>query len=523
MLVVSGTSKAQNHNRLVEEFARPRIVTDLIIHGSRIEVLASSWHDYWSPAKAFLARDTRLVNRFNRLKSAWRRVLRAPRSMVAQERYCWRYFGLLHHALRVAQEEPKRGDPLPTLRCLIGFEAFSIRVAGLEGVAAGVVTHRNPVYLVGRLAPNSPAPTPRHVALVLPANMRNPTYHYRQMILRSTPQTSMLVAPSTELALRVASFRPIDRLARLLTDKSDPYWKPRAHLLVQRILRPLLNVWEAQPCARVGSQGLSILDLGAGTGHLVAKSWRYLCRDFSLSDAPAAAIHCVDSSGPCFGRSFGLARGNQNIRHVEWTTGDYRAVLDDDDWLRHNGPFDWVFACRLFDNASNFSIESLDSAEAVEPFWDRRCMPHWCLAPRRIAREGARLLVRTTRRPANDGDIMPQFSLAEYFGAMRVVCRNTWESLDRRSCYLPVRRFNPAALLTRSGRSVLIQLLRVAKAIVIEDMDLRREHLASHKQYFDLSGSAAVHCCEDGFATEARHYVITRPEYAASLRGVRLW
>jgi hypothetical protein len=66
-------------------------------------------------------------------------------------------------------------------------------------------------------------------------------------------------------------------------------------------------------------------------------------------------------------------------------------------------------------------------------------------------------------------------------------------------------------------------LLRVAKAIVIEDMDLRPEHLTMHKQHFDLSATTAVLCCADGFATEARHYVITRPGYAAGLRGVRLW
>ncbi len=85
------------------------------------------------------------------------------------------------------------------------------------------------------------------------------------------------------------------------------------------------------------------------------------------------------------------------------------------------------------------------------------------------------------------------------------------------------RRVYPAALLTRGGRNVLIQLLRVAKAIVIEDVDLRPEHLAAHRRHFDLSGTSAVHCCEDGFSTEARHFVITRREYAANLRGVRLW
>jgi hypothetical protein len=38
-----------------------------------------------------------------------------------------------------------------------------------------------------------------------------------------------------------------------------------------------------------------------------------------------------------------------------------------------------------------------------------------------------------------------------------------------------------------------------------------------------LPGTAAVFCTHDGFSTEARHYVITSPDWAQHLAGDRLW
>ena len=89
--------------------------------------------------------------------------------------------------------------------------------------------------------------------------------------------------------------------------------------------------------------------------------------------------------------------------------------------------------------------------------------------------------------------------------------------------YLPVRRFNPAALTTVRGRSVIAQLMKVASAIVIEDTDLQPEHLTAHRQQFGLDGTAAIHCVCDGFRTEVRHYVIGSPAKADRLVGNRLW
>ena len=86
-----------------------------------------------------------------------------------------------------------------------------------------------------------------------------------------------------------------------------------------------------------------------------------------------------------------------------------------------------------------------------------------------------------------------------------------------------VRRFNPAALITPSGRSVINQVCRVASCLVIEDVDLEPEHLRAHRASFGLTGHAAVRCAGDGFLTRAHQYVIGRPEQVQRIKGERLW
>ncbi|MEE9296998.1 MAG: class I SAM-dependent methyltransferase [Phycisphaerae bacterium] len=495
----------------------------MVIHRSCPVVESVTWQDYWQRCRRFFEADTRLVHRLNRLKFAWPSFLRRPKSKRRQLAYCWRYFGLLHHTLRVARTEPRRGDPLPVLHRILAFATFTVEIRGSPGKAAGLVTNRNPVYQLGRLPPNAPPPTPRHVPLVLPLGADAPFYHYRQIRLEKNSGTTLLLCPSVELSDRSKSFGPIDRLTRLISRKPDPYWKPRSRLLARRVLAPLFRMWRPprQPQQRLSE--LTILDLGAGTGHLAATAWRYLCRSFPPSRRPRVAIHFVDASGPSFGRSFGVTREADDIAHVEWTKADYRALLDDDNWLGANGPFDWVFLCRLLDNASNFiveQIEVLDDRTAGDSF---RCKPHWCLAPRRQPHGISELAVRTARRNTLSGTLMPQFSLSDYFGAMQAVVTKDLDAAHPKLQHLPVRCFNPASLTTISGRSIVAQIMKVASAIVIEDLDLMPEYLSTHREQFGLAGTAAIHCVSDGFATESQQYVITRPEWADRLRGVRLW
>lgn len=519
MLIVSGASREENRRDLARQFCQARVPIRLSIQKSRLVLESLLWREYWQPAIAFFEVDLRLKQRLNRLKKAWLNILQHPGDRLCQMTYCWRYFGLLHHALRIAKNEPSRPGALPAIRQIIGFESFLIDAVGETGMAGCTVTSRNPLFLVGQLAVDPTVPTPRHVPLLMPTGQNDAFYLYRQLQLSGTPAARILASPAVDLPHRANSFVPIDRLTRLVSERADPYWKPRAKLLARRLLAPLLL---ARRAAQTDSEPLAILDLGAGTGQLVAKAWTYLER-MSASPLPSASLHFVDSNPPAFGRSFGLARDRSGISHVEWTTADYRALADDDPWLQKCGPFDWVFACRVLDNASNFMIERIDDCGINDDELSLDVLPHRCLAPRSQPDGIRRLLVSTVRRYASGGTVFPQFSLRDYFAGIFAIQSGTFDHLCDAAWYLPVRRFNPAALITPSGRSLIAQLMKASRAVIIEDIDAEPGHLKQHKDQFGLAGTAAVFCTRDGFSTEANYFVITSPEWALHIRGERLW
>jgi hypothetical protein len=234
-------------------------------------------------------------------------------------------------------------------------------------------------------------------------------------------------------------------------------------------------------------------------------------------------FHFVDSVAPSYGRSFGISREVDSVRCVEWTTADYRELLDDDSWLESNGPFDWVLICRLLGNASNVLIEDVGEMSQTGGVGWPSSNPADCLAPGHGPPGLDKLETRTVRCVFRGGVTMPQLSLSDYFAAMRAARAQSLDAVAEDARYLPVRRFNPASLTTTRGRSVLAQLLKAASSIVIEDLDLTPQELVAHRRQFGLDGTAAVHCRQDGFSTEAQHYVITGRNIADRLAGDRLW
>ncbi|MHC4445273.1 MAG: class I SAM-dependent methyltransferase [Planctomycetota bacterium] len=268
---------------------------------------------------------------------------------------------------------------------------------------------------------------------------------------------------------------------------------------------------------------MAILDLGAGTGYLLMEVWRELRESLPRSLRADAALHFVDTSIPCCSRYFGLSRKAPGISSIEWTTADYRDLLDDENWLSNNGPFDWVFSIRLLDNVSSFEIEPISEPFHDEDLQDNSFLPHQQLAPRRGRSGIAQLAVRPVWRIMNDGKTMPQFSLNDYFMAMRMVMTKSLDAAREGTTHLPIRRFNPASLITKAGRSIIAQLMKVSKAIIIEDVDLDPVNLKAHKERFGLIDTAAVHCVRDGFRTDSYHYIITKPNWAERFRGERLW
>ena len=522
MLVATRTTRAQNRWQLRKELRRPAIPVRLTITGGRVVTEWASWRTFWRPAWDFFAVDLRLVQRLNRLKRAWHGVLERPLGIERQRTYCWRYFGLLHHALRLAREEPERPDPLPALRRVLGFETFLVELHGHEATACGLFGPRNPVFLLGRLPTETPLPTPRHVPLALPFDAPCPFYGYRQLRL-GKEHASLLLLPAVELSVRAASFGVIDRLARLLSDQADPYSKSRARILVHRAVLPLMRAWMKSDGVIPRGRDVSILDLGAGTGHLAAAAWRQVARYLKRSPTPSAVLHFVDTTEPCFGRSFGLSRDAECVSHIEWTRADYRSLLDDDQWLHSQRRLDLVLMCRLLGNASNMMIEDAEEMAKEMSIDFDTCNPSACLAPRNQPGGIHRLQVNTARRALRGGTTMPQFSLACYFAAMRAVMAANPQAARPDAFPMPIRRFNPAALITATGRSVLGQLLRISSAVAIEDVDLRAEHLQAHHQQFGLVDTTAVQCVGDEFRTQARHFIVARQHASLNLPGERLW
>ena len=403
-----------------------------------------------------------------------------------------------------------------------GIQQLRSDEGGYDQVAAATFAEFNPVYLLGRLPGKRPPPTPRHVALVLPPGQDRAFYCYRQLVLSGNRNTRLLVFPSTDLPKRSGSLEIIDRLTRILSPKPDPYWRPRAQLLSRRALAPIVQEWASQTRRKQRETVLRILDLGAGTGHVVVRAWRAVRKELSARNV-RAAFHFVDASEPTYGRSFGLSDPGGDIEHIEWTRADYRRLLDDDDWLAANGPFDLAVLCRLLDNCSNFDIEavSFEGEDVTEKL--ERSDPLTCLAQRHHLSAVDNLSVRTTRRKALGGTVMPQLSLSSYFRVVHDVSTGEVGAADTARPFLPVRRFNPACLTTVSGRSIITQILNVATVIVIEDMDLNPYHLQAHRTQFGLSGTTCVHLVRDGFRTEANHFVLGRAGFVEPLRGERLW
>jgi hypothetical protein len=522
MLVVPSSSRVDNRHRLARASRQAEIPVRVHVVGAELRPETTSWSAYWKPAQEYVEYDRRLVHGLFQLKKSWRSVLRRPASVLHQRMYCWRYFLLLRHTLQIARAEPKRGDPIPFLQRIVSFESFSIEGGGLPGIAGGAVSNRHPVFLLGRLAPNPPLATPRHLPLVLPLGQTDPYYCYRQLRLSTKMDSSLLVFPASNMSKRAASFGPLDRAARLLSSKPDPYSYPRARLLAQRVLIPLMRA-QRRAEGRFRGGTVSILDIGAGTGHVAANSWQEVTASGCLGARLKASLLFVDAAGPCAGRSFGLSREANGIASIEWTTADYRALLDDDVWLNAHHPVEWAFFCRVLCNASTIALEHVDGRE--DPDRDARAVtnPARCLAPSRQPGGLANLEVRTVRRRAADGILMPQWSLTEYFAAMKAASVGDINVVTDDQRYIPIRRFNPAALITERGRSVLGQLLKVTTAIVIEDPDMQPSDLVGHARQFGFHQAGIVHCTRDGVQAEVEHFIVAKQNVVKHLPGERLW
>ncbi len=502
MLLVANTSSARNRTALLDLLSTELVPIRLELRKGQVKLELVRWREFWKPAMPFFECDARLVQRLNRLKRTWERLIARPMQRDRHRQFAWRYFGLLHYTLQIARADPSRPAPFDAIERLAGFETFTCEAAETEGVCAATATHRNPLWALASVSKSSPLPSPRRVPILRPIG-GDPAgyYHYRQIALAPDRNAHLLLHPAIEASRRQESFDPIERALRLCGSNTDPFARERASLIARRLSNGFFE-WLKPDCT-----AMSIIDIGAGTGHLAAR----IFREAKLS---IDSIHFVDAHPPCSGRSFGMHGCPGDLQAIEWTVADYRELLDRETWLARNQQFGIAFVCRLFDNLSTFEFCELDSASVKRG-------PHEAIT-RTVGNSD--LHVASTRTELEGGAAILQDPFRDYFAALKVLQERNIHAIRERTRVVPVRRFNPAALTTRNGKSVLSQLLRIARMIFIDDMDLSEDDLLQHRQRFGLPGTCAVSIEGDGHRPESKSFLLGRAvDLTQVQKGRRLW
>jgi hypothetical protein len=166
------------------------------------------------------------------------------------------------------------------------------------------------------------------------------------------------------------------------------------------------------------------------------------------------------------------------------------------DWIDKIGSksacrFDLVVMLRICDVFSRIQIEEVSHREVRGLIRRERGaystdmdMTH----PARLLEEDRldKLYHRLSRSPFRNGVVFHQFSLSDYFGAIRTVLDGGVSGVEG-MIYAPIRRLDETALELPSGRSLVGELMTIADRILIEDSDLTASRLQRHISLFGLT------------------------------------
>jgi hypothetical protein len=238
--------------------------------------------------------------------------------------------------------------------------------------------------------------------------------------------------------------------------------------------------------APVQGKRIQLLDVACGT----ARTTMGLCRkafakygtsfDLTLVDIVrgARSIATTVYRNP---RAF----GNVVFRHeslFDWIDGIGGSMVS---------RFDLVLMLRICDVFSRFQIEALSCREARALIRRERGQSSVGMdttQPARLIEENRldRLHHRLWRSPFRNGMVFHQFSLSDYFRAIKAVL-DGGASGGEGMIYAPIRRFDETALVLPTGRSLIGQLMVMTDRILIEDSDLTATRLQKHINLFGLS------------------------------------
>lgn len=467
-------NRLQRHNQrvVVSALAKPLLITSIDVSSGRLlGVSTATWGEYWDGCDC-------VAEEIRRLRGAWSALIEGGYSVGQQTPFVQAYFALLRRCL----DGHSRGDVgLPVLAKVVGFETFPVSCHQGQ-LAAGMFNIRNPAYLLSRVALPKAPEDPKFLPLIcLPdssAESGQLFCHYRRIGMLGGRRAQLFVYPPVDARDRSSSYRLIAELFASLTPKSDPWVQERIRLLFDGVFADLVSPLQGNR--------VQLLDVACGT----ARTTMGLCRrafakydtqfDLTLVDVVRGA-RSIATTFYRHPRAF----GNIIFRHenlFEWIDGISGSPAR----------FDLVLMLRICDVFSRFQVEELSCREALALIQRERgqsSVDADTTDPARLieANRLDKLHHRLWRSPFRNGMLFHQFSLSDYFRAVKAILDGGASGVEG-MIYAPIRWFDENALVLPSGRSLIGQLMTMADKILIEDVDLTASRLQKHLSLFGLSG-----------------------------------
>ena len=200
----SGLFQTVTRQRIMEVLLSENILVGIHTdHHGHTELITQTWGEYWKPILNDLP-DV-IVRKVKELRITHNQFIVSRFSHKHMASYCFNYFSLLESILQHIQENHKLASHIAILHRVLGFECFSVTLAGgKSAIAAGTSSVRNPCYLLAKIKHPRVCDDPKYLALITtPEYSRNESifYHYRKYQLDKELNISLFLYPWLTFAL----------------------------------------------------------------------------------------------------------------------------------------------------------------------------------------------------------------------------------------------------------------------------------------------------------------------------------
>ena len=179
--------------------------------------------------------------------------------------------------------------------------------------------------------------------------------------------------------------------------------------------------------------------------------------------------------------------------YLDWY---YSSICDKQKTLADN-QYELLLICRLLNNFSTFTIEWVDDWYQVSKLggkklgynsWiSRDYLPHKAL--NNTSRSVANIIDTYGKVQLLRGTTYRQASLSQYFFGLYFLRNNAFPKCDMsRAIFYCARRYNDRCLSLENGESLLMGLCKLAKYVIIEDVDFDYREFHHHCKKSNLIG-----------------------------------